>query len=344
MSDYSNNIANRYATNQTSALQANKQQKKDNTSLSMEDFLLLMVKEMQSQTIDNTADTSDMLNQLVQMQMVEALTTMTEASVMMYAASMVGKEVTIGEWDADGNLQEIVGTVTATGTFNGEQVIYVNDKMYYLNQIMAVGALPEIEKPSTEAVMDHLKEEECLDIVEKMQAGDEISYTDFRVLLRELKEVGAITADEYDAALSCRDKIPVGYTGEDGSTVTYEGADRFDAVKTWTSGSSDPIEYLESWIDMVTGWYGELSEAKNEDGTPKYSDLSPIDQYLDNISEVSGQLKELKASKIETDTDNKTEAGTPSDTDTTPETNATPEAGTDSGADSEPAPESGSNS
>lgn len=310
MSDYSNNIANRYATNQTSATQASRTQAKDRTSLSMEDFLLLMVKEMQNQTIDNTADTSDMLNQLVQMQMVEALTTMTDASVMMYAGSLVGKEVTIGEWDSNGNLQEIVGTVTATGTFNGEQVIYVNDKMYYLNEIMAVGPLPAKERPSTDEVLDHLEKEEYLHIVEKLQAGDEISYTDFRVLLRELNQIGAITADEYDAALACRDKIPEGYTDEDGNTVTYEGADRFDAANTWTSGSDDPIEYLESWIDMVTGWYGELSEMKNEDGTPKYSDLSPIDQYLDNISEVARRMKELKSSKIETDADNKTETGT----------------------------------
>ena len=43
--------------------------------------------ELQNQSIDQTADTSDMLNQLVQMQMVQALVNMTDASVMSYAAS-----------------------------------------------------------------------------------------------------------------------------------------------------------------------------------------------------------------------------------------------------------------
>ena len=60
-----------------------------------------------------------MLNQLVQMQMVQALVNMTDASVMSYAASLVGKEVTVAQYDADGNLQEVVGVVTGTGGFCG---------------------------------------------------------------------------------------------------------------------------------------------------------------------------------------------------------------------------------
>ena len=38
--------------------------------LDFTDFLQLMVQQLQNQTIDNTADTSDMLNQMVQMSMV----------------------------------------------------------------------------------------------------------------------------------------------------------------------------------------------------------------------------------------------------------------------------------
>ena len=87
----------------------------DKMGLDMTDFLTLMVTELKNQSIDQTADTSDMLNQLVQMQMVQALVNMTDASVMSYAASLVGKEVTVAQYDADGNLQEVVGVVTGTG-------------------------------------------------------------------------------------------------------------------------------------------------------------------------------------------------------------------------------------
>ncbi len=47
--------------------------------LEFEDFLQLMVQQLQNQTIDNTADTSDMLNQLVQMSTVEMLVSVQES-------------------------------------------------------------------------------------------------------------------------------------------------------------------------------------------------------------------------------------------------------------------------
>lgn len=121
---------------------------KNKTQLDMTDFLTLMVTELTNQSIDQTADTSDMLNQLVQMQMVEAMVNMTDASMMTYAASLVGKEVTVGQMNSDGKVEEIYGEVTGTGTMNGQQVIFVNDKYYYLNEIMAVGKLPpKVEEP-----------------------------------------------------------------------------------------------------------------------------------------------------------------------------------------------------
>ena len=115
-------------------------------NLDMQDFLTLMVTELQCQSIDSTADTSEMLNQMVMMQMVSALTNMTDVSIMTYAASLVGKTVTVGQYDAEGTLQEIVGEVTGTGTMGGQQVVFVNDKYYYMSEIMAVGTLPQEEK------------------------------------------------------------------------------------------------------------------------------------------------------------------------------------------------------
>ena len=118
--------------------------------LDFTDYLNLMVQQLQNQTIDNTADTSDMLNQMVQMSVIQMLSTvntsistMVDASTLSYAASLVGKEVTIGEYDAEGNLTQTVGTVTGTGTYQGAQVIFVDGKQYYLNQILAVGKVPD---------------------------------------------------------------------------------------------------------------------------------------------------------------------------------------------------------
>ena len=53
--------------------------KSDSMGLDMTSFLKLMVAELTNRSIDQTADTSDMLNQMVQMQMVQALVKMAGA-------------------------------------------------------------------------------------------------------------------------------------------------------------------------------------------------------------------------------------------------------------------------
>lgn len=127
----------------------------EDTGLQFEDFLQLMVQQLQNQTMDNTADTSEMLNQLVQMSTVEMLSTVKDglealvnASTLNYAASLVGKTVTVGRLDDEGKLEEVVGTVTGTGTYQGMSVIFVDGEMYALNDIMAIGELPDLpEEP-----------------------------------------------------------------------------------------------------------------------------------------------------------------------------------------------------
>ena len=130
-----------------------------NNTLSFEDMLLLMVTQLQNQTIDNTADTNDMMNQIIQMTVMQAITEMsskvddmTEANILNYTASLVGQTVTLPVYDKEGKLVgEKEGVVTGTGLYNGQRGIFVGDETYLLNQIMAVGKLPpkpdESEKP-----------------------------------------------------------------------------------------------------------------------------------------------------------------------------------------------------
>ena len=143
MSDLSNRVGNTAVVNKTAQ---NSTSKKAGKELDMDDFLLLMVAMFQNQDIDNAASTSDMMNQMVQMSVVQAVTNMNtmveDSTVLTYAASLVGKEVTIGQYVGK-ELQEIVGTVTGTGTLNGQQIIFIGDDSYYLSDIMAVGRLPE---------------------------------------------------------------------------------------------------------------------------------------------------------------------------------------------------------
>lgn len=131
------------STQQTAmAGQTQKNRTNTKTELDMDDFLKLIVKQLQNQDMMNPMDDAAMMNQMVQMATVNAMSTMADASITSYAASLVGKEVTVGERIAGGNVKEIAGNVTGTAVYGGKQVIFVNDKTYYLTDIMAVGKLP----------------------------------------------------------------------------------------------------------------------------------------------------------------------------------------------------------
>lgn len=119
------------------------------SGLETTDFLKLMVAQFQNQDMENAASTSDMLNQMVQMSVIQAVSEMTtllnDATSLMYSSSLVGKDVTVGQY-TNGKLTEVYGTVTGTGTLNGKQVIFMGDESYYLSDIMAVGKLPDLDK------------------------------------------------------------------------------------------------------------------------------------------------------------------------------------------------------
>ena len=120
----------------------NSTSRKGNTELDMNDFLQLMIVQLTNQTIDDTMDTSEMMNQMLQMQMITAMANMTDISIQSYANSLVNQVVTVGVVNGD-VLEERAIKVMGTGTFNGQQVIFGSDgNMYYLSQIMAVGLLP----------------------------------------------------------------------------------------------------------------------------------------------------------------------------------------------------------
>ena len=150
MSEYSFDLNNVLGTQQVSKTAENSTNKKAGSEMGMDDFLMLMVAQFQNQCIDNAADTTEMMNQMVQMSVIQAVTNLKEligeSTTMTYAASLVGKEVTIGIRSGK-EVEELLGTVTGTGTLNGEQVIFLNNQEtpYAITDIMAVGRLPETE-------------------------------------------------------------------------------------------------------------------------------------------------------------------------------------------------------
>ena len=176
MSDFSFDLTGVLGTQDTTPVATNSTNKKAGSDLVMDDFLKLMVAQFQNQSIDNTADTTEMMNQMVQMSVIQAITNLTtlisDSTNLSYAASLVGKEVTIGQRTGN-EVEEILGTVTGTGTLDGKQVIFLDngEDPYYLTDIMAVGRLPELKKPG--AVDTDLLEKPFETIVEPTEQTEE---------------------------------------------------------------------------------------------------------------------------------------------------------------------------
>jgi len=121
-------------------------QKTSSTSLSMTDFYELLAAQLKYQDMDNPADMSEMMNMMVQSQMIEAITNMAYTNTTSYAASLVGKEVTVAETDADGAYTgDIAGTVTGV-VLGDNPIVIVDGKSYSLSQVMAVGSVTTSEE------------------------------------------------------------------------------------------------------------------------------------------------------------------------------------------------------
>ena len=123
--------------------------------LTMSDFYTLLATQIQYQDADNPMDTSEMVSQLVQNQMSEAITQMATAvsdlstvNLLNYASSMMGKEVTVAEVDKDGYYtgEELKGVVSGVSLGTVPTVV-IDGKEYSLVQIMGVGTVPEKPDP-----------------------------------------------------------------------------------------------------------------------------------------------------------------------------------------------------
>lgn len=145
------------------------------TELTMTDFYQLLAAQLKYQDADNPMDTSQMMAQMVQTQMITALTHMTTAisdlslvNTTSYAVSMVGKEVTIAEVDENGKYtgKEIKGTVTGVG-LGTNPTVFVDGKSYAISQLMSIGETKKAEttQPDTETP-------EGADAVDSAQTAD----------------------------------------------------------------------------------------------------------------------------------------------------------------------------
>ena len=102
-------------------------------SLSMSDFITLLVAQLQNQDMNNTTDMSEMVSQMAQYSMIEAINEMNDQSKLSSSFNLIGKGVTIST--DDGYAYGKVDGVTIT---DGAAKVVIKGKSYSVDDIKEV--------------------------------------------------------------------------------------------------------------------------------------------------------------------------------------------------------------
>lgn len=112
----------------------------DDNSVKVEDFLNLMVAQLQNQDFMNPTDDTQFITQMAQFSTLQQMQEMAEYAKTSYAMSMVGKEVTVARINVSGDLTKVTGPVEKVSLAGGEYTVTVAGKAYKLNEIMEVSS------------------------------------------------------------------------------------------------------------------------------------------------------------------------------------------------------------
>ena len=123
-----------------SVAQRNASQKTE--SLGMQDFLQLMVAQLQNQDMMNPVSNTEFVAQLAQFSSMQAMTELASLTTSNYAVSMIGKEVTAAMIGSNGAMEKTTGVVTGVSLFDGAPKVYIGDREFDLANIMIVGKNP----------------------------------------------------------------------------------------------------------------------------------------------------------------------------------------------------------
>ncbi len=117
------------------------------SDLGMDTLMQLIVAQLQNQDPMNPTGQDTYMMQMAQLAVVQATNSMAQTTATTYAASLVGKEVTVVKFTDNGKKsEEVVGTVTGVAFLGGQPILYIGEDAYSMGQLIAVGKLPE-EKP-----------------------------------------------------------------------------------------------------------------------------------------------------------------------------------------------------
>lgn len=141
-----------FRTNESQDLSSNWSSPKasaGNMGLSIDDFYKILAAQLRYQDADNPMDTSEMMSQMVQTQMIATINQMNQISVITYASSMIGKEVTVALLDKDGwpTGEFKTGVVSGASIYDYPPVLYVDGSGYQVSQVTILGNRNSAQAP-----------------------------------------------------------------------------------------------------------------------------------------------------------------------------------------------------
>lgn len=113
-------------------------QYRGSSELGKEEFLKLLVCQLQNQDPLNPQDDTDFVAQLAQFSALEQMTNMNSTMTNTSAYSLVGKEVIVQTKDSTGAYKEIRGTVDYVEIKNGEAKLAIDGNTYSLDDLVQV--------------------------------------------------------------------------------------------------------------------------------------------------------------------------------------------------------------
>ena len=146
------------------------------------------------------------------------------------------------------------------------------------------------------------------DVLDRMEAGKkDISQEEWTGLCKELEALGAISKDDFQYTQAGWRVIPLGYWGEDGEFVRYDTVSIMKNMLPDVGHSrggqwicpdeydwkGDPLAYLDNWMKSLYSWRSDMARARKEDGSPKYSDFSPITDQINSCQKVTDLVRAL---------------------------------------------------
>lgn len=146
------------------------------------------------------------------------------------------------------------------------------------------------------------------DVLNRMEAGKaDITEDEWTALCKELESLGAISKDDFQYTRAGIRVIPLGYWGEDGEFVKYDTVSimknklpdpRHSQGGQWIcpdeyAWKGDPLAYLDNWMNSLYNWRSDMARARNEDGSPKYDNFSPITNQINSCQKVTDLVRAL---------------------------------------------------